>query len=286
MDLQATRAMLALAQTGSVLQAAQALSLSRTTLRRRIMSLSTAIGVPLVEVTPSGLVLTEAGLVFVEEAPAILRAHDSTLARVLAAEHAPSGVLRVAALPGAARPLTQVLITKMMTQYPSLRLELLAHIDPVSMLDEGVDLALSTARPHHGDFVTRTLGRVRSQLFASPDYLQKHPKPNTLQDLSDHTMLHVRMPPLNDHLPLSSGGHVSIAPKLVSNDASLVLDMVHAGQGIALLPALLGNGLVPVLEHEIGQDLPAVAVMAPARAKLRRVQIFLQLTQAILAQTP
>jgi DNA-binding transcriptional LysR family regulator len=71
-DLEELRALLAVAETGSVLAASDRLKIPRATVRRRLDTLEARVGAPLVHRGPSGALLTEAGRSVATHARAIL----------------------------------------------------------------------------------------------------------------------------------------------------------------------------------------------------------------------
>ncbi len=290
MELAGTEALLALAREGTVFQAARQLGISRPTLRRRIQALGDELGVELVESIDGKLILTPSGRTVAEAAPALLRARDALRALLHDSGAHPRGVLRVASPPGAARPLTRALLHDMLATWPRRRMELHASLNPVALLDGGpdgrpaVDLALTTSLPDQGDLMARRLGTVHVGLFATPSYIASRGLPETLDALRDHNLLQVELPPIKRGWPLAGGGSLDIPPLVRSNDGGLISELVRNDHGIALLPTILAPDLVPVLPTLIHRSLPIIALMAPERLRLRRVQVFLAATEAMLAR--
>lgn len=97
MDLQA---LLWLARAGSLHGAAQASGVSRTTLRRRLDRLRSAVGEPLVELSSQGVKLTPAGELLVKRAPRLLAQQAALLEEARRASDEPSPSLRVLAATG------------------------------------------------------------------------------------------------------------------------------------------------------------------------------------------
>src|SRR5947209_288826 len=95
MDLEELRAFLTVVETGSYFAAAESLRVSRTTLRRRVGSRETRAGVPLVESTRQGAVLTEAGQALAERGRSLVAEATALVTSVREVGREPSGVLRV-----------------------------------------------------------------------------------------------------------------------------------------------------------------------------------------------
>ncbi|MEV7826385.1 LysR family transcriptional regulator [Microbacterium enclense] len=120
-DVQGLRALIAVADTGSVTAAAGLLHYTPSNVTQRVQRLEHSVGAPLLERVGRGVVLTELARRLVDEGrPAVLRLDD--LAEV-AASADPSGRVRVAAFPTALRGLVVPLIPALRDAYPALRVE-------------------------------------------------------------------------------------------------------------------------------------------------------------------
>ena len=94
MDLEELRAFVAVAETGSYLAAADSLAMSRTTLRRKVDSLEARAGVALVEGTPRGIVLTDAGKALASQGHRMMQEMRAVLSSVRDLGSTPRGTLR------------------------------------------------------------------------------------------------------------------------------------------------------------------------------------------------
>lgn len=120
-DVQGLRALIAVADTGSVTAAAGLLHYTPSNVTQRVQRLEHSVGAPLLERVGRGVVLTELARRLVDEGrPAVLRLDD--LAEV-AASARPSGLLRIAAFPTALRGLIVPLISALRDAHPALRIE-------------------------------------------------------------------------------------------------------------------------------------------------------------------
>jgi len=83
MSVEQLQTVVAIAEEGAVVRAAQRLNLTQPPVTRRLQALEDELGVPLFERQPRGMALTPAGAVFVDHARSILGA----LQRAAAAVH-------------------------------------------------------------------------------------------------------------------------------------------------------------------------------------------------------
>jgi DNA-binding transcriptional LysR family regulator len=94
-EIRELRAFVAVTQEGSVSAAARSLHLSQSALSQTVQSLERQLGVQLLERHSSGVTATDAGMVLLREARALLAQHDRALAAVGGRTAAGSGTLRV-----------------------------------------------------------------------------------------------------------------------------------------------------------------------------------------------
>ena len=288
MDLEETRAFLAVIDHGSFKAAAENLNQPRATLRRRVESLEVRAGVPLLDRSRNGVEPTAAGLLLARHGRTLLRETDALL-HVLREldDDTPRGSLRVgvpASLPSEGVALVFGLFR---TKFPQLRLDLRVADDPVAELLDDVDLALELGgeRPPER-FTTRPLMHVRERLFASESYLERHGSLRSIEDLPKHTLLGDRSGGETQRWPVIDGGEVEIEPAMLADDPQLLRRLVACGFGIALLPELdLGerehddDAITPILEHRIGRQrmlgavVPEVLIETP---KLRAILAHLE----------
>ena len=90
MNLRALRYFVAIADAGSLTGAAQAISIAQPALTRQLRELETDLGVQLLQRTPRGVLLTQAGVTLYESAQRML-AEAALVRRQLASRHAASG---------------------------------------------------------------------------------------------------------------------------------------------------------------------------------------------------
>ena len=106
-----------------------------------------------------------------------------------------------------------------MDAYPTVSVRLLLLDRPVSLIDEGIDIALRIAHLTDSTHVAIRLGEVRRVVAASPRYLSRHPKIEQPADLAKHRI--IAMPHFGiEFLELPAGEGI-IDPSLGSILASL-----------------------------------------------------------------
>jgi DNA-binding transcriptional LysR family regulator len=278
MDLEELRSFLTVVEKGSFIAAAEALGVSRTTLRRRVRALEARAGAALVASTTQGVVLTEAGRLLAGRGKAIVEEAAALVASVRDAGREPSGELRVLLPVGMPPHLMATLFGFFRRTWPKLRVTCRFGNDPLREPLADVDMVVHFGdEPPRGAWSSQVVSRVREWLVASRTYLQRHPAPARIEDLALHDLLSWQ-PPGEDASTWSrrKGGTFKVRPILVSSDIHFVRQCCIEGHGIgrvpdAMLPdpGLRGGDLVPVLPDAVGRkrdvriSVPSALAMAP-----------------------
>lgn len=292
MDLEEFRSFLAVAETGSFLAAATSLGVARATLRRRVDALEARAGVPLLERSARGVVVTEAGSVLAARGRLVLQDASALVASVRELGREPVGLLRVVLPYGLPPHVLTPLFAAMRAGYPRLAVHLRFDDDPMRCLIDDVDLAVhfGPAAPP-GPWLSHELIRVREWLLASSDYLARRGTPTSIAELAGHELL-AWAPPEEDGRawPTLAGGSFDVEPALISPDIHMIRQCVIAGLGIALVPdALLPDpgvapgAVVPVLAEVVGRTRSLHVVVPAALANTPKLRSIVQQIQRFAA---
>ncbi|WP_298401104.1 LysR family transcriptional regulator [Sphingobium sp.] len=179
------RLFLAVARSGRLTGAARVLGIDHTTVARRLTALESAIGSRLVERSPRGVTLTDAGnrmLAHAERIEAEILSASSQLggedARIV-------GSVRLATPEAFGTYLVAPHIARLHAAHPDLHLELIPESQYVNLTNREADLAVILNRPAAGPVVARKLVDYRLGLYASRTYLETH-GPVTSANLTQH----------------------------------------------------------------------------------------------------
>lgn len=178
-------------EQGSFAGAAREMNLSPAVVTRLVADLEEHLGARLINRTTRRLSLTDIGENYLERVRQILTEVDEAEALATAATSEPRGNLRVLCPPAFAVHQIAKILPKFRALYPRVTLELSVP-GPVETVDENFDVSILTEgrRPLDGSFVARRLARSEVIACASPEYLDKHGRPQHPRDLAKHeTML-------------------------------------------------------------------------------------------------
>jgi DNA-binding transcriptional LysR family regulator len=162
-DIRQLRYFIALTEDLHFGRAAARSHIAQPALSQQIRSLERELGLKLVERTSRGVVLTDAGALFAEEAAAVIARFDTAVATMARVRSGDLGTLRIGIFPGPVRLLLPELLAELRRRRPDLGIStrLLAGRDQeASVRDGGLDLALLPWHPSEplvGKVISRQL---------------------------------------------------------------------------------------------------------------------------------
>lgn len=281
---------IAVVDAGNFSAAARELDVAVSSVTRRVDGLEEDLGAALFRRGSRKLVLTDAGQQFLGTARNVLAA--LTDARDTLSDNAaePGGLLTVAAPAAFGRLHVMPAVQSFLLRYPRIRVDLLLSDKLIDLSVDRVDLAIRIGRLADGDLVASQLAPLRRLVCASPSYLKKAGRPDTLKDLLDHECLTVASKPTPrgwwTFPGLNRGAPLPVAGRLQCDDTGTLLDAAVAGLGIVHLATwLVGDplrrgelvSLFPSHDGSTAKDAPAIhAVRLPGRSHVARARLFLE----------
>jgi DNA-binding transcriptional LysR family regulator len=239
----------AVAQEQGFSAAARRLGMSAASVTRAVAALEKRIGTQLLTRTTRSVHLSEAGQRYLEDCRRILaevqEAEDSA-----AGSHAqPRGQLTITAPVLFGELFVTPLMVSFLTQFPDVTINALLVDRVVSVVEEGVDVAVRIGELPDSNQHAIRVGEVRRVIVASPQFLAKHGRPTHPQDLAQAPIIATssigqlrNWPFLEGDEPLS----VRAEPRLV----------VTANQA-AITAAALGLGYTRVLSYQVASKIAA-----------------------------
>lgn len=295
-NLEALAIFVRIAEMGSFTHAAESLGIQKGRASNVVRELEARMGVRLLHRSTRIVQLTEDGRNFYTRARALL-ADAEELSSMFAGSEAPlSGRLRVDLPTEFARSTVLPALPTFMDSYPDIELELSSTDRRVDLIQEGMDCVLRVGEIVDETLVARRLGALRMGNAASPAYLKRYGVPRTLEDLAiqGHRMVHytptLGSRPLGWEYPLGQSYAVLALPGSLSvnnvqtyHGAGLAgLGLIQAGLS-SLQPFLLSGELIEVLPALRPKSLPVSIVVAHRHNLSRRVRVFVEWLENILA---
>lgn len=232
-------AFVAVVETGSFTKAALKLGVTPSGVSRQVSRMETALSAVLIERTTRRQTTTLVGMAVYEQCRQML---DSAKEAVIASENdatEATGRLRIAAPDAFAKQVIEPLLLEFMDLYPAISLQVQVTDLRVDPAYQNVDLVFYITEKPYEHLVCKTLGRVRSILCASPQYLAEHGEPYSPEDLLNHLCLPLGFFDGDNTWTFTQGERKSIVTvdgRYINNDADMRLRGVRQGFGIAPFP--------------------------------------------------
>lgn len=228
-----------IAETGSFSAAAKLANAPVSTVSRSIQALESELGAELLKRSTRHVALTEIGKIYLNESKDILAAIDRAEGRVGSYQNAPSGVLRISALPSYAEFRLLPLLQEFQSRYPKIVLDLELSNQATELHRDGADIAIRGGSKPKGRVIAQRLEDNTHRLCASTSYINKFGTPQTIAELSHHRALLYRSPVQVLHWHVKSHGtweRVNINTAQISNSLRVIRQGLLTDQGMAMLP--------------------------------------------------
>lgn len=183
------RAFVRVVETGSLSRASKDLKTTQPTVSKWMQRLERAVGVRLLQRNTRGIRLTESGETYFEQARRIVADLDALDSAVKGETRGVSGRLRLNFPLGLGAQHLAAIALEFQDQHPGLCLDVVLTDRVVDLVEDGVDLAVRLGGVFNPAVVARPLGAFSYVVVATPQYLAKHPRPRTVEELAQHNYL-------------------------------------------------------------------------------------------------
>ena len=290
--LNAMRAFVKVAESGSFSTAARLLGRSKAVVSKQLAMLEGALGVQLLVRTTRQVRLTDLGRGYLERCSQLLAELDDIESNVQQSQASPSGVLRVAGPQTFGELHLSAALREFLRRYPDLKVELVLTDRIVDLVDPGFDVAIRIGQLEDSSLLARRLASSSIVACASPEYLARCGTPLTPEQLPDHELVldsNFRPPGTWRFQHGSRTVNVRVAGRLQVNSGVMVRHFLVSGAGIGLCPEFVvredldAGRLVPLLTEYSGYDLGIYAVYPHTRHVPSRVRVFVDFLADYLA---
>ena len=236
----------AVAEAGSLSEAARRLRLSKSVVSERLAELERSLGTALLHRTTRRISLTEDGAAFLERAARIAREVEDAAADMAERRGTLAGPLRISAPVTFGRMHFGPALYPFLAQHP--RIELTLELDDrrVDAAADGYDAVVRHGAVADTRLVAWRLARSRRVLVAAPSYLAREGEPTTLAELERHHGIFYTNRGIADWRFAGADGAVMVRGRtaLRVNNGDVIRDAAVAGLGLALMPTFaVGDAL-------------------------------------------
>jgi DNA-binding transcriptional LysR family regulator len=188
-DWNQARALVAVADLGSLSAAGKALGLTQPTVGRQIAALEAALGLVLVERSGRALVLTDTGRQVADAARSMAEAGLRLSLVASGQAQAVSGSVSISATDMYAHYILPEILRHLHAIAPGLEVEVIASNEISDLSRREADIAIRHVRPVDGDLIGRLLRETTAYLYAARSYLDIHGRPQTVEDLAGQSFV-------------------------------------------------------------------------------------------------
>jgi DNA-binding transcriptional LysR family regulator len=272
-------AFVAVAQAHSFTKAAARLGISPSALSHAMRGLEERLGVRLLARTTRSVAPTEAGERLLTVVLPHLQGIESELSALNLLRDIPAGTIRLTASEHAAYTVIYPVLARLAADYPEIKIEVNVDNMLADLVAGRFDAGIRLGEHVERDMVAvRIAPDMRMAIVGTPAYFERHPRPETPQDLTQHECIGIRLPTHGGLLPweFDKDGRsitVRVEGQLIFNTMSLALRAVLDGLGLGYClddmaaEAIADGRLIRVLEDWC-EPFPGYHIYYPSRRLL------------------
>ena len=270
---------------GGFTDAARRMGISKSAVSKHVSSLEARLGARLLNRTTRRVSPTEIGLAYYDRARRVLNDAGEADSLVTAMQSAPSGLLRISVATDFGANHLSPIIGEFLQAHPDITVNMVLNNRYVELISEGIDMAVRIGELEDSSLRARKLTETTRRMIAAPSYFEQHGRPQKIDDLNDHKLLHysnqANAAVWKLTAPSGEKRQVRTAGWLTVNDGQSLLNAAISGLGIAYLPSFLyEDALAKGLVEEAIPGLPVetqgiYAVYPPGRFTQPKVRAFI-----------
>ena len=281
--LKAMATFVCIVDKGSLTAAADGLDTSLPSVVRTLAELERELGVRLLNRTTRRLHLTDEGAQYLDHCRTILSAVQDFENGLTSTQTQPRGRLSVTASVLFGRRYIAPIAADFIRRYPNVTANLLFVDRVVSVIEEGIDVAVRIGHLQDSSLVAIRVGAVRRVICASPQYLQRHGVPHRPADVATHAWVrHTGLAPHSEwHFRVGRRNvAVPVNAVMTCNEIDSALSACIGGVGLGMFlsyqvaPGRKSGALKYVLEEFETEPLPVHVVYPHTKLMSTRVRAF------------
>lgn len=270
---------------GGFTDAAKKLGISKSAVSKHVSALEARLGARLLNRTTRRVSPTEIGLAYYDRARRVLNDAGEADALVTSMQSAPSGTLRISVATDFGVNLLSPILGEFLQEYPDITVNMVLNNRYVELISEGFDMAIRLGELEDSSLRARKLTETTKRMIAAPRYFQRYGRPQRIDDLNEHKLLHYANSAASAVWKLTAPSgekrQIRTAGWLTVNDGQSLLNAAISGLGIAFLPSFLyadafKAGLVEECMPELPTEVLGIyAVYPPGRFTQPKVRAFI-----------
>ncbi len=232
------------AKQRSFTSAAKKLSMSKSAISQQITRLENELGVQLLTRNTRGVVLTKLGETLLARSELLSEQLANAMSDIKEEQDEPSGLFKISVPPFFERDIIVPAIRQLCLEYRLIEPELVVTERWQDLIEHQLDVAIFGGPLRDSNYKAQSIGRVSEFFCATPNYLQRNGKPETLEDLVQHH--YIASPWQNGKLSLvnkqiRSSKALVLQHSAKTNNLAMLLNMTLSDMGIALIPEFISH---------------------------------------------
>lgn len=260
--------------------AARSLNRSKALVSKQISGLEDHLGARLLNRTTRKMSLTQAGHIYLEHCRSVLEQVTVMEERLGEQATAPKGILKISAPYSYGQLFFGAFLAEFSERYAGVQVDLDLNDRFVNLVEEGFDVAIRIGQVKDSSVISKKLSETRTDIYASPTYLEGRSVPKTEQDFHRHQCLVYSQG--GEVRPWRFSGKTFFPPwTFKSNNGDVLRELVLAGEGLAFLPDFfiqedLKAGTLVEISGEGPPFVTPITALYPSRDYLPlKVRVFL-----------
>ena len=292
--LQAMQAFARVAELGSFTRAADELALSRAMVSTHVRRLERRFGVKLLNRTTRKVAVTPAGADYLGHCRRVFAELAEAQETLRRGREQPTGSLRIDVPGSFGRHLLLPALPEFLARYPGIEVELRFNERVVDLVKERVDLAVRGGKITDPNLVARPVAGSRWIFCASPAYLARSGRPQSVADLTRHSLVGSIAADTAQPRPWLFPDGVRAPEELkfgvMINEMEAVMLAAANGAGIAqtldlMAARALMQGELQIVLPDCTLPGPELSVVhTPAAQRLARVRVFSDFLRGLIRE--
>ena len=227
-------------ETGSFSAASERKGVAVSAISRRVDELEARLNVKLTQRSKRGVKATDEGRLYYDRCIRLLSDLTEADNSVSTGDGPVSGLIRIACPPAFCLSYLAPLANEYAAQNPEVQFDIDMSDRAVDLIQEGFDFAIRIGHIDDPSLTTETLFPIQYVVAASPEFWNKHGRPETPEDLAKLPVLVYRIGPGRSFWsftgPSGRTSEVQLSARIMANNGTLLVEAARAGLGVCLEP--------------------------------------------------
>lgn len=270
LDWDLIRSFLAVAENGTLAQAAEKLGVSQPTIGRHIDALEAELGLTLFSRGRHGMTPTEAGLSLIDDARDMRRGADHFALRAVGKAENVGGTVRITASEVVATFILPPIIAGFAQEEPDIEIELAPSNTVENLLSRDADIAIRMVRPDQNDVIARKVNDMSIGVYMHRELARRDGVPKSPDALLAHRVIGM------DRSDLIIGSMTRLGFKAQRNDFTIRTDhqiayveLVKSGAAIGFIAQFIAKTCPELIRILPEIRIPSLPLWLASHRELR-----------------